>query len=219
MNKSLSAKQVLSIQRNRILPGGIWEECVGEIDRHGTVFFWGNSGNGKTSAVVSFCKELCAYGRVLYISLEEGFSLSMQNTIRRFSMQDCGSQFQVIDHYSAEDLEERLSKQRGPEFIVFDSFQYTQMRYAEYISLKERYRNKMFIFVSHAEGRQPAGRAARSVKYDAGLKIWVEGKVAFSLGRFIGNKGKAIIWKEGCIEYWGTDNIEDIKSEKKENKL
>ena len=217
MNKSLSAKQVLSISRNHITPGGIWADCVGEMDRHGVVFFWGNSGNGKTSAVMSFCRELCTFGSVLYISMEEGYSLSMQNTLRRFSMQDLGTKFQVIDHYNREELDERLSRQRSPEFIVFDSFQYTQMRYADYLKLKEKYRNKLLIFVSHAEGKQPAGRAAKSVKYDASLKIWVEGHVAFSLGRFIGTTGKAVIWADGCRRYWGTDDVAFIYSEKKDS--
>ncbi len=71
MGRTLSAKQVLTIKRRTIRLGGIWDDCVGEIDRTGVVFFWGTSGNGKTSAVVSFCKALCAHGKVLYLPLEE----------------------------------------------------------------------------------------------------------------------------------------------------
>ena len=48
MGRTLSAKQVLTIKRRTIRLGGIWDDCVGEIDRTGVVFFWGNSGNGKT---------------------------------------------------------------------------------------------------------------------------------------------------------------------------
>lgn len=202
--KTLSAKQALSIRKNTIVPGGIWTDCIGEMDRHGVVFFWGNSGQGKTSAVVSFCKELCAFGNVLYVSLEEGFSLSMQNTLRRFGMQECGTRFQIAESMSMAELEERLKKQRSPEFIVIDSFQYAQMSYRDYIKFKEAHRNKLLIFISHADGKQPEGRAARSVKYDAGLKIWVEGHVAVSLGRFIGRTAKAVIWRKKAEEYWGT---------------
>ena len=70
------------------------------------------------------------------------------------------------------------------------------------MAFKERHPNKLLIFVSHAEGRQPAGRAAKSVMYDAGLKIWVEGYKAFSKGRFIGDLGYAVIWEQGMEEYW-----------------
>lgn len=207
MAKSLSAKQIITMRHSTIKLGGEWENCIGEMDRHGVVFFWGNSGNGKTSAVVSFCKELCKFGPVLYIPLEEGFSLSMQNTLRRFGMQECGSKFQMLDSFSFEDLEERLSKQRSAEFIVIDSFQYTGMSYRDYLRFKEAHRNKMLIFVSHAIGRQPMGKPAISVMYDSMLKIWVEGYVAQSKGRFIGSTGKAVIWRRGAERYWGTPDF------------
>lgn len=207
MAKSLSAKQALTLRRPSISLGGEWENCVGEMDRHGVVFFWGSSGNGKTSAVVSFCKELCRFGQVLYVSLEEGYSLSMQNTLRRFGMQECGSRFQLLDSFSFDDLQERLCKQRSPEFIVIDSFQYTRMSYKDYIRFKEQYRNKMLIFVSHAVGHQPAGKPAVAVMYDAMLKIWVEGHVAQSKGRFMGSTQKAVIWRHGAELYWGTTDF------------
>ena len=79
MGRTLSAKQVLTLKRRTIRPGGIWADCVGEIDRTGVVFFWGNSGNGKTSAVASFCKELTQFGRVLYLPLEEGLGGTTQD--------------------------------------------------------------------------------------------------------------------------------------------
>ena len=46
------------------------------------------------------------------------------------------------------------------------------MSYKEYIAFKERHRNKLLIFVSHADGKRPDGRAAIKVMYDASLKIW-----------------------------------------------
>ena len=211
MKRSLSASQVISIRHRTITLTGEWEKCIGTMNRHGVVFFWGNSGNGKTSAVVSLSKELAAFGKVLYIPLEEKFSLSFQNTLKRYGLIECGSRFQVLDSCTIEELEERLSRPKSPEFIVIDSFQYMQMTYRQYISFKEKYSNKLLIFVSHADGRQPLGRAARSVKYDADLKIWVEGYKAFSKGRFIGETGEAVIWQKGAEDYWGIKKQEEQK--------
>lgn len=202
MARSLTAKEILGIRRKTITLDGEWGNCIGSMDRTGVVFFWGNSGNGKTSAVVSLCKELTNHGRVLYVSLEEGYSLSFQNTLKRFDMYTCGSRFQVIDSTTPEELIERISKPRSPEFIVIDSYQYMGMSYKEYLAFKRKLANKLLIFVSHADGKQPSGRAARSVKYDAMQKIWVEGFVAFSNGRFIGPTAQAVIWEKGAWDYW-----------------
>lgn len=206
MGKSLSVSQALSIRRQTIHLEGGWGDCVGEIDRTGVVFFWGKSGNGKTSAVLSFGKALTRFGRVLYDSLEEGLSVSFLNALRRHAMQDCGRRFQVVARESVEELDERLSKRKSADFVIIDSFQYTQLDYRRYIAFKERHPDKMLIFVSHADGKQPSGRAARSVMYDAGLKIWVEGYKAFTNGRFFGPTGEYTIWKEKAEEYWGDPN-------------
>ena len=68
------------------------------------------------------------------------------------------------------EMDEALSKPRSWDFVVIDSFQYTQMSYKEYIAFKERHRNKLLIFVSHADGKRPEGRAAMKIMYDASLK-------------------------------------------------
>ena len=202
MARSLTAKEILNIRHKTITFEGEWGKCIGTMDRSGVVLFWGNSGNGKSSAVVSFCKELTKFGKVLYVSLEEGYSLSFQNTLKRFDMYSCGSRFQVLDHATAEELIEKLKKPRSADFVVIDSFQYMGMSYKDYLKFKQALPNKMLVFVSHADGKQPSGRAAKAVKYDAMEKIWVEGHVAFTNGRFIGSTGQAVIWKQGAWNYW-----------------
>ena len=52
-------------------------------------------------------------------------------------------------------------------------------------------------------GKKPRGNAAVSVMFDATLKIWVEGYIATSKGRFIGSTGKYTVWDEGAEKYWG----------------
>lgn len=201
MARTLSAKQVLSIRFDTVRLGGGWDDCVGEIETKGVWFIWGNSGNGKTSAVVSLCKELSAYGKVLYNSREEGVSLTMQNTLRRYGMGELGAKFQLAD-MSLEDLDAKLSKPRSPQFIVLDSFQYLGLNYRKFRDFCDRHPNKLLIFVSRTSGRQPEGRAACSAMYDASCKIWVEGYKAFSKGRFIGPTGEVTIWEEGARKYY-----------------
>lgn len=201
MARTLSAKQVLTIKFDTIRLGGGWDECVGEIETTGIWFIWGNSGNGKTSAVVSLCKELTAFGKVLYNSREEGVSLTMQNTLRRYGMGELGSRFQLAN-MSLQELDEKISQQRSPKFVVLDSFQFMGLTYKDFRAFCEKHKNKMLIFVSRTRGRQPEGRAAISAMYDASCKIWVEGYKAFSKGRFVGTTGEMTIWDEGAKKYW-----------------
>lgn len=201
MARTLSAKQVLTIKFDTIRLGGGWDECVGEIETTGVWFIWGNSGNGKTSAVVSLCKELSAFGKVLYNSREEGVSLTMQNTLRRYGMGELGSRFQLAN-MSLPELDEKISQQRSPKFVVLDSFQFMGLTYKDFRAFCEKHKNKMLIFVSRTRGRQPEGRAAISAMYDASCKIWVEGYKAFSKGRFVGTTGEMTIWDEGAKKYW-----------------
>lgn len=203
MKQSISAKKCLQVKNRTLQMPPEWAPCLGEeIFRHGVVFIWGNSGNGKSSAVMAFARLLASNGRVLYVSREEGYSLSFQNTLRRYRMDDLGASFQTIDKENLESLTERLSKPKSQEFVIIDSVQVFGMSWKDYLALRERFPRKMFVLVSQTDGKQPDGRPARRMMYDADLKIWVEGHIAFSKGRFIGETGKYVIWPEAAEKYW-----------------
>jgi hypothetical protein len=204
MKRALSVQEVLSMKKAVFPFEGKWAEAFGAPERTGVWFIWGNSGNGKTSFAMQLCKELCKYGRVAYDSLEEGDSLSIKNSFVRHGMCSVNKRMQLLNCEPINELSERMSKHKSPDIYVVDSFQYAQISYKQYINFKEAHRDKLIIFTSHADGRNPAGRAAKSVMYDATLKIWVEGHKAYSKGRFIGsNGGEFVIWSEGNDKYWG----------------
>ena len=203
MKRSLSAIQALAVRNKTLEVTPEWRGCLGdEISRHGIVFIWGNSGNGKSSAVMAFAKMLTSAGKVLYVSKEEGYGLSFQNTLRRYSMQDCGARFQVIDKITLEELTVCLTRPKSPEFVIIDSVQTMGIGSRQYKELRERFRNKLLVFVSQADGKRPASRPAVAMMYDADLKIWVEGHIAFSKGRFMGETKEYVIWQEGADRYW-----------------
>ena len=203
MRRSISAVQALAVRNKTLEVAPEWRGCLGdEIARHGIVFIWGNSGNGKSSAVMAFAKMLSERGKVLYISKEEGYSFSFQNTLRRFGMQECGSSFQVLDDETIEELVERLSKPKSPEFVIIDSVQAMGLSSKQFKQLREKFRNKLLVLVSQADGKRPAGRPAVNMMYDADLKLWVEGHTVFSKGRFMGDTKEYVIWEEGAQRYW-----------------
>ena len=195
--------QALAVKNRSLEVAPEWQGCLGEeIARRGIVFVWGNSGNGKSSAVMAFAKMLAGVGKTLYVSKEEGYSLSFQNTLRRFGMQECGASFQVIDNETIDGLVERISKPKSPEFIIIDSVQTMGITSRQYNMLREQFRNKLLVLVSQADGKRPLGRAAAAMMYDADLKLWVEGHTVFSKGRFMGETKEFVTWPEGAQRYW-----------------
>lgn len=197
-------RELLSMKFDTLPFEGEWHDAFGNPESRGVWIVWGKSGSGKTTFVMKLCKELCKYGRVVYDSLEEGISLTMQNTVRLSNMLEANRRFLLVCE-SLEELSLRLKRQKSPDFVVIDSFQYTQISYPQYIDFKERHRNKLLIFISHAKGQNPDGRPARKLLFDASLKIYVEGKRATSHGRFIGPKGYYDIWPSEAEKYYGED--------------
>lgn len=204
--RAVSVTELLSKKYKTLDFRGQWLDAFGTPEKCGVWFIWGASGNGKSRLVAQLCKELSRFGRVAYNSLEEADSLTIQKSFSDSGLAEVKHRVILVNE-SIADLSARLREPKSPSFVIIDSFQYTRMNYAQYISFKERHRNKLIIFVSHADGKQPSGRSAKSVMFDAALKIWVEGFKAFSKGRYIGpNGGEYTIWLEGAEKYWMAQN-------------
>lgn len=205
MKKALSVTDMMRMKREVYEFEGKWLEAFGRPERNGIWIVWGQSGNGKTSFVLQLCKELTKFGKIAYDSLEEGDSLTMQNALVRVGMADVGNKFMLLNQESITDLSERLSKRRSPDIVVIDSFQYTNMSLLEFRKFCEKFKHKLLIFISQADGAKPLGRTAVSVMYSASLKIFVNGYRAITKGRYYGNKGYYTIWEERAKEIWGKE--------------
>lgn len=211
MGRALTVKEILRKKRHVFPFEGEWAEAFGQPERTGVWFIWGNSGNGKTSFVLDLMRELCRWESVLFDSMEEGDSLSMRDKLVRSGLTAPGLRLHLLNCEPMSELSDRLYRRKSCNVVVIDSFQYTQMTYKDYIKFKESHRDKLLIFISHAQGHNPRGSAAKSVMYDATLKIWVEGFKAFSKGRFIGPSGAFTIWDEGAERYWGETSKDYIR--------
>lgn len=200
--QAMSVSQLLAQKKETFQLSPKWQLAFGEPEKVGTWLIWGHSGNGKTTTALMLAKELCNEGTVLYNSLEEGTSLTLMNAAERCGLAEVNKRLQFISE-DMDTLLTRLKKRRSPKIVFIDSFQYTQMNYPQYLRFKEELPRHLLIFISHAEGKFPSGRSAKSVMYDATLKIWVEGYRAHSKGRFIGERGYIDIWDKGVEDYWG----------------
>lgn len=195
--RAIPVNELLSTKFRGLPFEGKWYESFGCPELTGTWIIWGNSGNGKTRFALQLAKYLAGFCKVAYNSLEEGISLSLRTAIEQVNFNGSGKNLLLLDKEPVSELMTRLARPRSPEVVIIDSLQYTGMSYKEYKVLRDRYRRKLFVLISHAEGKMPEGRVAKSVRFDAMCKIWIEGYVAYPVSRYGGGE-PYVIWEEGA---------------------
>ncbi len=176
-------------------------KLLGTPEMSGVWIIWGESFNGKTAFAMQLAKALTKSGKVFYNTLEEGARKSMQNAVITQNMQEVKRRFLIGNRESIDDLKIRLRRRKSADIIFIDSLQYTGLNKKEYKQLKEEFSNKLFIFISHADGKNPEGSFAKFVKYDADVKIRVEGYKAMCLSRLGGDKEPYTIWAQGAAQF------------------
>lgn len=203
IKRALTLQNIVNANVPKFEFTGEWEEAFGTPERTGVWYVFGGSGSGKTSFILMLIKCLSAYGRLLFLSYEEGeISASLQEGIERFGLLERNSDVHVCTD-NLEELTERLNKRRSADFVVIDSLEYSEFSSIKRLkAFTERWTDKLFIFIGQAEGDRPRTELGKSVLFLAKQKIYVEGYRAFSRGRSFGEKGYINIWPERAEEYW-----------------
>ncbi|WP_418450166.1 AAA family ATPase [Alistipes sp.] len=184
---------------------GEWEAVFGRPSRYDRWFIDGESASGKSTFVMLLAKKLCEYGRVDYVSLEEGANLSFKNRIKRLRMKDKAGSFKVVTNVTVAEIIERLAKPKSANFIVIDSVQYLDVRSFERLkkTLLDRFPHKGFILVSQVYKGRPKGKLADDLRFDCGVKIHTRGYRAYCQGRFADDTSVYFtIWEEGAYKYY-----------------
>ena len=208
MSRAISNKNVLTAKFEVAEFDGEFLASFGKPELRGAWLIYGGSGCGKTTFVMQVCKYLTRFRRVAYNSLEQGLSLSLQKTWERVGMQEAGSSIILLHKEQLNELSIRLRKKQSPDVIVIDSVHYLRrFNDSQYQKLREEFPDKLFIFVSHEKGGLPKGMMAQNIRYDADIKIRVEGYKAFVTTRYevpeLGEGGSDfVIWEEGANKYW-----------------
>lgn len=208
MKRALTMTNLINKRDNILSFEGEWQLSFGNPARSGSWIIWGESGQGKTSFVMQLLKYLSTFDsirRVAFVSLEEGDSVTVVNTLQRVKMQEVEKKFRLYKKLDINELREVLSVQRSPDVIAIDSIQYFCLNYPAYTKLINDFPDKLFILISHADGRHPAGRSAKSIRFDAFVKVRIEGYAAFAVSRYANGESKPfLIWQEGAQRYHGT---------------
>lgn len=196
--RALSVNDILCYEPKSIGFDGKWKEAMGDPELKGCWTIWGASGQGKTRFLLQLTKYLMSKGvKVAYNSLEEGLSATFKRAIIDSGIvaENIGM-FSLWDKLQLDDVKKNLVKKRCPRVIIIDSVQFldgvTKSDLSEMIDNNPR---KLFVFVSHAAGRQPLGALANSLRYKSDIKMYVDDFYNHITSRY---SGRAVfdIWPE-----------------------
>lgn len=183
---------------------GEWKDGLGEKpEMSGIWFTWGGSGNGKTYGSMKMAKYLTNFSNVIWWELEEGKRKTTQRALAATGMREVARKFHLYDRTTSfEKLKDMLRSRKSPSIVFVNSFQYLALTKKQYLAFKAEFgTTHLIIFLSHAEGRQPEGKVAKFVRFDADIKIWCEGFKFFPSGRYGGGK-EIVIDQERADKYW-----------------
>lgn len=179
---------------------GDWLMAIGKPERTGAWIVYGPPKNGKTTFSMMLAKYLSQFGRVYYNSVEEGLSKSITMAYERVGMIEVGGKV-ILEQESYEEMFFRLKKHKSPDIVFVDSVQFMEMKFKEYKELKASFPSKIFVFVSHINGRYPEGTVAMKIYRDANVVCRVEGRRAFIESRYEGD-GFIDIDADYANTYW-----------------
>jgi hypothetical protein len=204
MNKALSVRNILNKKRDKWVFDGKWHDAIGDPEPTGCWLIYGNPKNGKTSFAFILTKYLTKFGRVLYNSFEEKDGLTIGNSIQRYDMLEVNGHWIMPQggYETITTMIERLKKTKSPNIIVIDSVQLSGITLDEYKYLTENFPKKLFIFISHVQGRYPDGSVALRIWRTANVAVRIEGFKAFFVSRYGGGE-PIVISEEKADKYWG----------------
>jgi len=206
LKKVLTVANIQNQKIERIPFDGEWFEAFRKPQNRGVWFVWGSSGSGKSTFVMMLAKEFAKSERVLYNLLEEDTDDS--DYIERTElcqMNEVQDKF-FTQRYNYQQLCAYLDKRNSPKVVIIDSVTYFIKDFNKYLALKRKYKNKIFILIGHADGKNPRTKFEEDIMYNAKMKIFVSGYLAMCKGRTIGpNGGRFIVWDEGYQKLNGAD--------------
>lgn len=189
----------------KLLPlSGEWAKTLGDLPRGFQGIIWGRPGNGKTEFCVKMAKYLAEFGDVLWLSYEQGHGYDLQKALNRNNMQEVSGKVFISDPNGdfeegqtyLTDLDNYLSKRGSATFVFIDSLDYTKFTERDYKFLKEKYKNKGFVWIAHGKGRGLKSEIGDKILFDSGFGICVSKFIAWPEKSRFGGDEPMVIYED-----------------------
>ena len=168
--------------RYKTLPfTGAFYDLIGEPSHNAHIVVYGLPKNGKSIFSTQLAKYLAEnFGKVLYVSAEEGFSVTLQKKARDFA--EGNPNFDFANFRTYEEIEEAMNN-RPYMAVVIDSVNFAKITAEQVEQLKHQNPNTLFITI-HQATKQGQARGSQEYIHNADTIIRVHEGVATSVGRF-----------------------------------
>ena len=121
---------------------GAWLQLIGQPQTNFKMLVQGESGSGKSHFAIQLAQYLTGFGRVLYVSGEEGFAATFQDKIRTMGAHRHPN-FYTGDFRTGTEL--LVEAPNLYHFIVIDSINDMGISYEQYLQIIERFRQSGII--------------------------------------------------------------------------
>lgn len=194
--KKINAKQFLKRTYEEVDFVGVWEKSFGLPERKSSMLVYGEGKNGKTEFCVQLANYMSLFGKVLYVSKEQGASKSLQNAWKRNETRD-----DVLLGLDA-DLKDILNAvQRGYVAVILDSVDYLKLTEEDVKLIYEHQKKTLIVFVAWGDGKKPKTGIASKIYFMVDMIAYVKGFLANCKSRYGGNE-EYVVWEKGAKKHW-----------------
>jgi hypothetical protein len=184
-----------------------WLKVMGTPETTGIWLVYGIEKNGKTWFSLKLAEYLTDFEKVLYISAEEGMSLSIKETLQRVKFDIGNRRLLFMEYIPIEELDQLLSKKQAPKIVFLDNLTIyaDELKNGIFRKLVAKHHDKLFVCVAHEERNEPYTAVAKLASKLAKIKVRVKGLACMVSGRCPG--GTLTIDEEKAALYWGQNIV------------
>ena len=181
-SKIISSERLFEMEFDCLNFEDEWNELFGLPSVNFHLIIHGKSGHGKSTFAVQFAKYLADnFGKVLYVSGEEGFSKTLQN---KFVNNDASAASLDIADVRSYDEFIRVVPRGSYNFIFLDSLDTMKIDTDKLRSIKQHYKNTAIITISQAT-KAGQMRGSYEIVHDSDIAVEViDGMATTTKNRF-----------------------------------